>query len=56
MDYNFVWSETGPLKPGAIFAASQSPSANLADENKITLTHHVVYDFMGQTKGPEAGV
>ncbi len=38
LDYNFIWSETGALSPGLIFAASQVIPANLDGENLIQLT------------------
>jgi hypothetical protein len=33
VDYSFVWSETGELKPGVVFEASQVLSADLNNSN-----------------------
>lgn len=52
LDYSFVWSETGQLKPGVIFKASQSWNADLKDNNKVTLIHkYGAFTFTDQTRG-----
>jgi len=55
IDYNFVWSETGELKPGVNFLASQSPIADLSTANSITLTYDKAYNFVNQTAGTPQG-
>ncbi|HVR10620.1 MAG TPA: protein rhiA [Thermoanaerobaculia bacterium] len=59
VNYNFVWSETGSLKPGVIFSAAQRPAADLTESNQITLDHTGgaggAYDFINQRRGPVAG-
>ncbi|MCT4584458.1 MAG: protein rhiA [Peptostreptococcaceae bacterium] len=37
IDYSFVWSEVGKLKPGVIFKASQTVDAGLKVNNKVKL-------------------
>jgi hypothetical protein len=39
-DYSFVWSETGELKPGVIFEASQVIEADLQSLNKMTFDYN----------------
>lgn len=59
IDYNFVWSETGELKPGITFKASQTWAADPAGNNQITLTHdgtaNGAYTFSNLTTGPQKG-
>jgi hypothetical protein len=40
LDYSFVWGETGALKPGIIFKASQTVEADLNMGNQITLDYN----------------
>ena len=55
-EYDFVWSETGELAPGVLFASSQIWPADLTEKNKVTLTHQGgAYTFTNQTKGPQQG-
>lgn len=60
IEYSFVWDETGILKPGVIFDASQLWPADLSTTNAVTLTHAVnpqseYYTFTDQTAGPNQG-
>ena len=53
IDYSFVWSKTGVLKPGVEFRASQRKIADLDRNNKIAFTHtEYGLIFMDQTDGP----
>lgn len=40
LDYSFVWSETGELKPGVIFEASQVVAADLQSANKAIFDYN----------------
>ena len=53
IDYSFVWSKTGVLKPGVMFKATQKKQADLDRNNKITFTNteHGL-TFKDQTDGP----
>jgi len=65
IDYSFVWSETGFLKPGVNFTASQTwpadPSVNRVGNvkqagNQLGLTHGKGYEFTSTpTKGAQVG-
>jgi hypothetical protein len=56
IQYNFVWSQTGVLTPGVIFAASQTWDADLSTTNKVTLNSNGgAYSFQNQTAGPAPG-
>lgn len=60
IDYSFVWDETGLLKPGVVFDASQTWAANLSTTNAVTLTHPSTpqssyYTFENQGQGPNQG-
>lgn len=55
IDYNFVWAETGELKPGVQFLASQAPPADLSTSNAIGLTYDKAYNFVNQTAGTPQG-
>lgn len=56
LSYYFVWSETGPLGPGAVFMASQAWPADLSTTNMVTLTKEGgAYTFQGQGPGPTPG-
>lgn len=50
--YNFFWSETSTLAPGAILIPSQVAEANLTDQNQITLTNA---GFQGPSQGRQPG-
>lgn len=54
--YDFVWSESGLLAPGAVVDASQTFEADLQNANQITLTFtDGAYTFINQMKGPQPG-
>lgn len=57
VNYAFVWSETGPLIPGVMFAASQTwPADPDGHNNQVTLTDaNGVFTFANQTAGPAEG-
>ena len=55
IDYSFVWSQTGVLKPGVIFDASQTWEADLHTSNQVTFHYDQAYTFQGQKAGPQAG-
>jgi len=55
IDYNFVWAETGELKPGIRFQASQNPYADLTSSNAIGLTFDGAYNFVNQGAGTPSG-
>jgi hypothetical protein len=60
IDYSFVWDETGILKPGVIFDASQLWAADLSTTNAVTLSHlstpqSAYYTFQNQQAGPNSG-
>ncbi len=56
VDYSFVWSQTGQLIPGVIFAASQYWPADLSTSNKVTFTNQAgAYTFKDQVPGPTQG-
>jgi rhizosphere induced protein len=54
--YNFVWDQTGELKPGIIFDATQIWDADLMTRNTVTLTHDSDgYNFKELTSGGQQG-
>jgi hypothetical protein len=55
INYNFVWSETGELKPGVNFLASQAPPCDLSTSNSIGLSYDKAYNFVNQTAGTPQG-
>lgn len=57
IDYNFVWMESGILKPGVVFKASQSPAADLNASNKINFTQMAngAFTFANQSAGQPSG-
>lgn len=55
LDYSFVWSETGVLKPGITFVPSQSPSADLATFHSIGFTYDKTYHFVNKENGTPSG-
>ncbi|WP_099067855.1 hypothetical protein [Nostoc linckia] len=44
LNYNFVWSVTGELKPGIPFNATQAPVAGLQNNNQISLDYDPIHD------------
>ncbi|MEH0832992.1 RhiA [Pectobacterium cacticida] len=48
IDYSFVWSDTGEVKPGVIFEGGEEIPANLQSANTITLDYNGGY-FFGPT-------
>jgi rhizosphere induced protein len=56
VDYSFVWSETGTLKPGVMFTASQNLPADLSTSNQVQFTTAGgAYTFQNQSQGGQAG-
>lgn len=55
LDYDFVWSETGPLTPGITTNEGQIWPANLQSTNQVTLTYNQAFTFANQTQGPNSG-
>jgi rhizosphere induced protein len=56
LSYDFVWGETGPLTPGAIFDASQVLAGNLTTENTVGLTYqNRAVSFTNLSQGPQQG-
>ncbi len=56
IDYSFVWSQTGQLRPGVQFTASQNWAADLSEENEVQFTNTGgAYTFQNQKKGPQNG-
>jgi len=56
IDYSFVWAQTGVLKPGVLFTASQVWPADLSTDNQVTFTQQGgIYTFQDQQAGPESG-
>ncbi|MGK4002082.1 hypothetical protein WMF31_05625 [Sorangium sp. So ce1036] len=56
VDYSFTWAQTGVLKPGVRFTASQTWPADLSKTNQVTFTNQGgIYTFTNQTTGARAG-
>ncbi|HUR82318.1 MAG TPA: protein rhiA [Thermoanaerobaculia bacterium] len=56
IDYSFVWSQTGTLVPGVLFAASQTWATNPSGaNNQVTFTDEPPFTFTNQTAGPQQG-
>jgi hypothetical protein len=56
LDYQFMWDETGTLKPGIVFDASQVWDADLTSNNMVTLHYDQAYTFKDQhTNSNSAG-
>lgn len=52
IDYSFVWSQTGQLRPGVMFRASQTWPADLTSTNRVTFTNNAgAYTFTNQGPG-----
>lgn len=52
LDYSFVWSETGVLKPGIMFDASQVEAADLTTNNETTFSYDDgAYEFTDLRSG-----
>lgn len=45
VDYSFVWSDTGEVKPGVIFEGGQEVSADLSTSNTVVLDYNGGYKF-----------
>jgi len=52
IDWGFSWGETGELKEGVNFEASDFVMSS-PDKNQITLDYNGAYDFTEQQKGPD---
>jgi len=52
IDWAFSWAETGELKPGIQFEASDSVKTS-PTTNQITLTYNGAYDFANQQAGAD---
>lgn len=52
VDTGFSWAETGELKPGIQFAASETYDPT-GGNNMITLDYNKAYQFVNPTKGPD---
>lgn len=55
IDYNFVWSDTGPLKPGVTFEAGGPQPAHLVDKNTTTFSLNPGPGLSPPVQGPPAG-
>jgi rhizosphere induced protein len=56
IDYSFVWSETGTLKPGVLFIAGQTWDADLTTTNQVTFSYTGgAYTFQNQQAGAKPG-
>lgn len=56
IDYSFVWCQTGQLRPGVLFNASQVWPADLSTSNKVGFTQQGgAYTFEDQIQGAQAG-
>lgn len=54
--YSFVWAETGYLAPGVKFFANQIWSADLSEQNMVSLSYtNSAYTFENLRQGPVAG-
>ncbi|MFZ5817492.1 MAG: protein rhiA [Bacillota bacterium] len=52
-EYSFVWDETGLLRPGVIFDASQAWPADPQSMNQVTFTYSAgAYTFKDVRRGP----
>lgn len=56
VNYSFVWSNTGLLKPGVVFIASQAWDADLSMKNQVGFTYQAnAHTFKDLTQGPRNG-
>ena len=56
VNYGFVWSETGHIKPGLLFEASQTKDADLVGKNSVSLKYpNEYYTFTDVVAGPDEG-
>jgi hypothetical protein len=55
VDYQFMWAETGVVKPGVVFDASQLWETDLRTNNMVTLHYDQAYTFQDQRVGQQAG-
>jgi hypothetical protein len=52
--YEFVWGESGGLRPGVVFVAAGSHQADVGSSNQITFDNqNGSYRFFGQRPGPD---
>lgn len=54
LNYQFMWDETGNLKPGVVFDASQIWDADLTTQNMVTLHYDKAYTFKNLTMNPQS--
>jgi hypothetical protein len=52
VEWGFSWAETGTLKPGIQYEASDSRTSSPGN-NQITLTYNGAYDFVSQQAGAD---
>jgi hypothetical protein len=52
--YQFMWSETGTLRPGVVFNASQALDADPTRQNMVTLQYNGAYTFTDQQMDPQS--
>lgn len=56
LDFNFVWGQTGTLKPGVNYSAGQVIPADLINNNQVTLSYPAGgFQFGPTSAGPRAG-
>ncbi|OOF00977.1 RhiA [Salinivibrio sp. MA351] len=55
IDYSFVWSDTGEVKPGVIFEGGQEVTADLEKSNTIELDYNGGYLFGNPSFSGKAG-
>lgn len=55
IDYSFVWSDTGEVKPGVIFEGGEETPANLQSANTILLDYNGGYFFGAPSFTGQAG-
>jgi hypothetical protein len=54
LNYQFMCGETGSLKPGVVFGASQALDADLTTQNMVALHYDHALTFTSQTMNPES--
>lgn len=55
VDYSFVWSDTGEIKPGIIFEGGEEIAADLTTANSITLDYNGGYFFSPTSFSGQSG-
>jgi hypothetical protein len=53
-NYQFMWGETGVLRPGVVFSPSQSLDADLTTRNSVTLQYNRGFAFKDQRRDPQS--